>query len=202
MRFRRRGIEKGLVGGVVALLVIVVGVGYYLSTSVLGSSSTTQSSSGGAVSSSSTGSASSTSPSSSAVQTITVTSGNVTTTTTTSYGLDITNMYADMIGAGLQAPYQNSSSVGDNSVYHGTPGQQIQVEFDVVYQLCANGSCPSQVSAVVIANQGFSIIPPTVPPMPVACVATTGVNIECEFLVTVQTPSTPYTGTLTLVAQG
>lgn len=191
MLFERRGIEKGLVAGVLILLVIVVGVGFYLSTSVLSQSTTTTSAppttSSGTTSTSSIASVS------------TVTSGTVTSTTT--YGLVITNMYADVIGPNLQAPYQNDSSVGDNSFFRGTPGQTISVVFDAIYQLCS-GSCPTQITGVVAVQQGFSVIEPTNPPMPVTCNATTGVNFECIFTVTVQTPSTPYNGPLTLVAEG
>ena len=37
--------------------------------------------------------------------------------------------------------------------------------------------------------------------MPVPVVGTIGVNMECHFTVMVQSPSTPYNGTLTLIAQ-
>lgn len=191
----RRGIERGLVIGVVVLLVLVLGIGYYLSSVTLTSSTTTS-----APPPPSTTTSASTTSTSSVASVVTVTTGN--TTSTTSYGLVITNMYADIIGAAFQAPYTNSSSVGDNSFYRGTPGSTIQVEFDVIYQLCASGSCPSQLTAVVAVQHGFTVVPPTIPPMPVSCNATIGTNLECEFLVNVQTPSTPYNGPLTLVAEG
>jgi hypothetical protein len=114
-------------------------------------------------------------------------------------GLVITNMFGDVQGAGLQAPYQNSTSVFDQSTYKGHPGEVITVTFDIVYQLCA-GRCPSQIIAIIALTQGFSVVS-TVPTMPVPVNPTIGVQQEAHITVMVQTPSTPYNGTLTLVAQ-
>ena len=111
----------------------------------------------------------------------------------------ITHFYGDVQGATLQAPYQNSTSVADQDSYKGRPGEVISVSFDIVYQLCA-GRCPSQIIAVIALTQGFSVVS-TVPQMPVPVTPTVGVNQEAHFTVMVQTPSTPYNGTLTLVAQ-
>jgi len=178
----RQGVGRSAIAAVIILLLIGVAFGIYF-TAGSSKSSTTSTSSSSTSSTSTSG------------------TGTAPTSGSSTGGFVITNMYADIIGAGLQAPYENSSSVPDRSTFTGTPGQQFQVVFDVVYQLCAAGSCPTAVTAVVVQTHGFSVIPPTVPPMPVSCNATVSVNVECTFTVTVQAPSSPYTGTLTLVAQ-
>jgi len=114
-------------------------------------------------------------------------------------GLTITDMFGDINAAGLQAPSSNSSSVADQNTYKGQAGETFPVVFDIVYSLCA-GRCPSQVVAVIALTPGFSIVS-TTPTMPVPVVPTIGVQMECQFTVMVKAPSTPYNGTLTLVAQ-
>jgi len=177
--------EKGLIAGALIMVVVVAGVGYYLATQALAPakpSSTTTSSTGAGVSISTNSGATGSNASSS------------------SAGISITNMFGDISAFGKQAPFSNSTSYDDRETYQGAPGQTFQVSFDVVYQLCA-GACPAQITAVVAETPGFSVQVPTAPPMPVSCIGQTGVNVECTFTVTVKPPSTPYTGTLTLVAE-
>ena len=118
--------------------------------------------------------------------------------TSQSLELHITNMYGAVSGK-FPVPSQNSSSVAGKTAYDGVTAQPFQVNFDIVYQGCA-GSCPSKIVAVSSGTPGFTVTG-TLPDLPVPVVGAAPIQLECHFVVTVQPPSTPYTGTLTLVAQ-
>jgi hypothetical protein len=185
----RRAIGRSVVAIIIVLVLIGVAAAAYFS---IGPSSSTSGSTTTTSTSSSTSSTASGAP--------TQTTSGSNSSTSAAPTIIITNMYADVIGFGLQAPYENSSSVADRSTWSGTPGELFNVTFDVVYQDCAS-ACPSQITAV-IAKAPFLVVGQTSPPLPVGVIGTTTINMEATFLVTVKAPSAPYTGTLTLTGQG
>ncbi len=131
--------------------------------------------------------------------------------TVPSGGLNISNMFADVIAYSLSTPTSNSSSIADGSTFHGSPGETISVLFVVVYQDCSL-QCPSEITSVTASTPGFTVTG-TAPSLPVpfqgcgyicsdaspSMVAPEGKQVAVT--VNVLTPSTPYEGTLTLVAQ-
>jgi hypothetical protein len=119
--------------------------------------------------------------------------------TSSSTGLNITNMFANVIGAGLQAPARNSTSIFDRSTYTAAAGATFTVDVEVVYSGCG-GRCPTQFIAVVAGPSGFTV-EETTPSMPVPVEPTTGVEMAAHFTITLQGPSSPYTGPLTLFIQ-
>lgn len=166
---------------------LVLSAGYLLAVSHRGSTLTTSSTS--TVSTTSTASSLTVQPS--------VTSG---TTAANSSAIDITDMYADVVTSGEQAPTSNSSTVYDKSTYSGPSGGTFDVLFDALYQGCLS-ICPAQVTGVTVETPGFTVIG-TIPSMPVPFQGNGAgpMNMEATFTVEVMAPSTPYTGTLTLIA--
>ena len=182
----RSGIGKGLLAIIIVLVLVGVAAAALYANGPMGASS------------------SSIAPSSSSASSTGATTGSQSSSgstggTSSSGGLNITNMYADVLGAGLQAPISNSTSIFDRGTYTAATGLTFTVDVDIVYSLCA-GRCPTQIIAVVPEPSGFTV-ESTSPDMPVPVQGTVGVQQECHFIVTLQAPSTPYTGPLTLYLQ-
>ena len=115
--------------------------------------------------------------------------------------LAINHMYGDVNGPAPDNLNDNSTTVNNDTVYLGNAGDTLTVAFDIFYTRCTS-SCPSQVTAVVPASPGFTILKTTPAlPIPVQNPAGAGAGqIEFHFTVTVKAPATPFNGVLTLVA--
>jgi hypothetical protein len=127
-----------------------------------------------------------------------------------SSGLNITYMYANIDDPGGPAPYSISSSIADGNTFKGASGQEISVLFQVIYQDCSLG-CPNTVTKVTTPTPGFEVMgtSPVVPvPFQQCGICTDGdssivtsTGEEIAIAVNIMPPSTPYSGTLTLVAE-
>ncbi len=125
-------------------------------------------------------------------------------------GLTITYMYADIDDPGAPYPYSNGSSIADESTFTGGSGQEISVLFQVIYQDCSLG-CPNTVTRVTTPTPGFEVTgtsPAVAVPFQQCGICTDGdssivtsTGEEIAIAVNVMPPSTPYSGTLTLVAE-
>lgn len=130
--------------------------------------------------------------------------------TASSGGLTITNMFGDVAAPGIQSPYSNSSSIADGTTLKGSPGKTYDILVEAIYQDCNNG-CPAEITSVTSSTPGFVVVG-TAPSLPISfencgflCVdGMTSVSseggVQAAVTVKVTAPSTPYTGTLTLVA--
>jgi len=76
------------------------------------------------------------------------------------------------------------------------PGETFTVEYNIVFQACA---CAPQVVEVDVLTNGFKVAS-TDPPIPIPFGGSGADFYTVTFNVEVTAPSTPYGGTLTLVA--
>lgn len=109
----------------------------------------------------------------------------------------ITDLHTDVVSVDDQESlYSNLSSIAGKMPFVYLPGETFTVEFNIVFQACA---CAPQVVSVDSMTSGFRIAS-TDPPLPVSFGGAGGDFYTASFNVEVTAPSTPFLGTLTLVA--
>ena len=109
----------------------------------------------------------------------------------------ITDLHTDVVSPDDQESlYSNLSSIAGRMPFVYLPGETFTVEYNIVFQACA---CNPQVLSVNSMTSGFVVVS-TDPPLPVPFGGSGGDFYTASFNVEVTAPSTPYTGTLTLVA--
>jgi len=114
--------------------------------------------------------------------------------------LTITNVYDDVALLDEQQLQEvlvsNYTKVAGSSPFIGTPGEVFTVDADLTFQACP---CVHQVTEVDSLTPGFTVMG-TSPPAPLPFGGQGGDFYEADFTIEVMAPSTPYNGTLTLVA--
>ena len=200
----RSAIGRSVLAVIVVLLVVLVAV-----VAVASSGSKVASSSTSASSSTASSSSASTASETTAPQTQSSSSAQTSTSQThsSSAGLDITNMYADVLDSKFQSPSRNYTSINNNqTTFAASAGVTFTVDINIDYANCSVSSCPSEISAVSVTPSNFyvesiQVLPPTSGAgLPAAMMLDNNGEETCHFIITITAPSTPYTGPLTVTA--
>jgi len=112
-------------------------------------------------------------------------------------------MTGDVEGPGINHLEDNETYAvsTDDEILLGVAGSSFDIQFDIVYSNCTN-DCPSHVVSVTTPTPGFSVVGSN-PAFPIPTDNPAGAaagQVEFHFTVGVQSPFTPYSGELTLVA--
>jgi len=125
-----------------------------------------------------------------------------------SAGLNITNMVVVVLSGGFQPPSSNSATINANqTAYTASAGTTFTVDVNIEYNNCHDSSCPAEITSVFVAPASFTVKAITVIPpnsgagLPALVSLTSGTRWDCNFIVTISAPSTPYAGPLILTAQ-
>ena len=197
----RSAIGRSVLAGVIVLLVVLVAV---VGVSSGGSKSTSSSTSANTFSVST--SSASTAPMTTTSLTQSSSTSSTSRTYSTSAGLEITNMYADVLGSRFQSPLRNYTSVNNQTTFVASVGVTFSVDINIDYANCSANSCPSEISDVSVSPSNFYVIsiqvlPPTSGAgLPAAVMLNNNGEETCHFIITLTAPSTPYTGPLTVTA--
>ena len=179
----RVGVSRGVLAGVIFLVVAVAGLAVLYGTGGLGLSSLS-------------------------VSTTTTLPSTFHSTSATTYtggqgpGLAIGVMFGDVLGPGSTYLSSNGTSVAGDTIYVGNASETLAVQFDIVYVNCVPNSCPTHVTLVTILDPGFTIVN-TKPPYPIPTNTPAGASsgqVEFHFVVNVKAPPSQYNGPLLLVA--
>jgi hypothetical protein len=133
---------------------------------------------------------------------------HLSTQTSSSGGLDITNTFVIVLSGSFQPPSSNSATINANqTAYAASAGTTFTVDVNIEYDNCHGNSCPAEITSLFVAPASFTVRAITVTPpnsgagLPALVSLTSGTKWDCNFIVTITAPSTPYAGPLTLTAQ-
>jgi cytoskeletal protein RodZ len=199
----RSAVGRSVLAVVIVLLVVLVAV---VAVSSGGSKSTSSSTSANTLSASTSSASTAAMTTTSLAQSSTSVQTSTSRTSSTSAGLEITNMYADVLGSRFQSPLRNYTSVNNQTTFVASVGVTFSVDINIDYANCSANSCPSEISDVSVSPSNFYVIsiqvlPPTSGAgLPAAVMLNNDGEETCHFIITLTAPSTPYTGPLTVTA--
>ncbi len=129
-------------------------------------------------------------------------------TQTSPADLKITKMFLIVLSGSFQPPSSNSTTInGNQTAFKASAGTTFTVDVNVEYIDCYGNSCPAEITSVSVAPASFTVEAITVVPpnsgagLPALLSLTSGTRWDCNFIVTITAPPTPYNGPLTLTAQ-